>query len=266
MKDLFVKGLTSALYVAAVIGSLWFGPILFYSLLLIFLAVGLFEMQKILGRNRVSPWLIAVPALWYVAGVLEQFGARDVQLCYFIVFFVWFSLLLIRKPQAIVKDITRLGALFLYPTISFFLVSRIAGGPETWDPVILWSTFLLIWSNDTFAYLTGQFLGRRPLAPRISPNKTMEGLLGGLFFMLLLAFNLHRIFPQQGPVYWSGFGLLVGITCNIGDLFESWLKRHRGIKDSGIFLPGHGGILDRLDSFIFSVPFIYMYCRIAAAL
>lgn len=263
MKEFLVRGLTGVLYVSILMGCTWYGPVAFYSLMLLFLVIGLYEMQGILSRTEISTWLIAVPALWFVASVLEQFGLQDARLYYPIVLFVWFVSLLIQKSTTITDELTNIGALYLYPTLSFYLIPPLLGAQDHWRPEILYATFFLIWANDTFAYLIGRGFGKRKLAPQISPNKTIEGLAGGLIFMLVLAANLHRIFPQQNMLTWLGFGVLIGLTGNTGDLFESWLKRRRGVKDSGTLLPGHGGVLDRLDSFIFSVPFIYVYWRIA---
>lgn len=266
MKDMVVRGLSGVLYVGAVWASLWYGPTSAYFLFLFFLAVGLYEMQGILGDQPRSWWLIAVPALWYASSVAEQYGWSDARLYYPIVLFVWFGSLLFRKSKTITEDLTRIGALFLYPTLSFYLLPQVLAGPDDWKPFLVLGAFLMIWTNDTFAYMTGRFFGKRPLAPNISPNKTIEGLLGGVLFLMLLAYNLHLIFPQHTQAFWIGFGLLIGATSNIGDLFESWLKRRRGVKDSGAIMPGHGGVLDRLDSFIFSIPFIYVYCRLATGL
>lgn len=262
MKDLFIRGVTGIIYVGVLISSLWFGPIALYALFLLLLVVALYEMQGILSHSKISSWLIAAPALWYVASVSEQFGFKDARLYYPIVLFIWFVSLLIRKSKTITEDLTSIGALYLYPTLSFYLIPQLLGSGPEWRPEILYATFFLIWANDTFAYLTGRLIGKRKLAPQISPNKTIEGLMGGVLLMLIIAANLHLIFPQQPPAVWIGFGVLIGLTGNTGDLFESWLKRRRGVKDSGTLLPGHGGVLDRLDSFIFSVPFIYVYWRI----
>jgi phosphatidate cytidylyltransferase len=124
---------------------------------------------------------------------------------------------------------------------------------------IAWTflTFFLVWATDTGAYLVGRQFGRHPLAPKISPNKTIEGSLGGLMFSLAVALVFWRL---AGGASWDTYlvlGAIVGVSAQVGDLFESALKRGAGIKDSGNLIPGHGGILDRFDSFIFVVPLIY---------
>lgn len=118
--------------------------------------------------------------------------------------------------------------------------------------------FILIWSSDSFAYFTGRFFGKHKMAPKISPKKTWEGFAGGVIFTLVLSFFIEKYFPElRGN--WMAVGLLVSIFAPFGDLAESKLKRIFGVKDSGRILPGHGGILDRLDSFIICAPVVYLY-------
>ncbi len=118
--------------------------------------------------------------------------------------------------------------------------------------------FILIWSSDTFAYLTGKFFGKHKMAPKISPKKTWEGFAGGVFLTIVLGFFIEKYFPEL-RANWMIVGFLVSVFAPFGDLVESQLKRNFGVKDSGNIIPGHGGILDRLDSFIIAVPVVYLY-------
>lgn len=118
--------------------------------------------------------------------------------------------------------------------------------------------FILIWASDTFAYLTGKFLGKHKMAPKISPKKTWEGFAGGVVFTLILGFFIEKYFPEMRG-NWTVVGLLVSVFAPLGDLMESQLKRNFGVKDSGRLIPGHGGVLDRLDSFIICAPVVYLY-------
>lgn len=118
--------------------------------------------------------------------------------------------------------------------------------------------FILIWSSDTFAFLTGKFFGKHKMAPKISPKKTWEGFAGGVVLTLVLSFFVERYFPElRGN--WMVVGFLISVFAPLGDLVESQLKRSFGVKDSGNIIPGHGGILDRLDSFIICAPVVYLY-------
>lgn len=118
-------------------------------------------------------------------------------------------------------------------------------------------TIFLVWATDTGAYLIGRQFGRHLLAPLVSPKKTVEGSLGGLLFSIGMAVLFWRL---MGGAHWMTYiilGIVIGTSAQIGDLFESALKRSAGVKDSGNLIPGHGGILDRFDSLIFALPLVY---------
>jgi phosphatidate cytidylyltransferase len=131
---------------------------------------------------------------------------------------------------------------------------RIEGGP-TWIFIL----FALVWSTDTFAYFAGRKWGKHPMAPQISPKKTREGLAGGLIGCLALMTALVYVFPSliapAQRLYWLVLVLLIALISVMGDLYESMLKRIAQVKDSGRLLPGHGGVLDRVDSLIAALPF-----------
>ncbi len=121
---------------------------------------------------------------------------------------------------------------------------------------------MLIWANDVFAYLVGSMLGRTKLFPEVSPNKTWEGTIGGILMATLVALFLGKFWMHYTWVQSGIFGIGVGILATLGDLFESSVKRSFEIKDSGTLLPGHGGFLDRFDSFLLVMPFSYIYWQI----
>lgn len=126
-------------------------------------------------------------------------------------------------------------------------------------PQFLLALFLLIWTNDSFAYLVGRRLGKHKLAPSISPGKSWEGWLGGLAFSLGLSFLIDAQSAHDfHPLFWPAMAFLVASVGTLGDLFQSRFKRHYGLKDSGKILPGHGGILDRIDSLLFVAPISYL--------
>ncbi|MGI5823559.1 MAG: phosphatidate cytidylyltransferase [Dethiobacteria bacterium] len=122
---------------------------------------------------------------------------------------------------------------------------------------------IMIWSTDIFAYLIGKTWGKHPLAPGISPKKTVEGTVGGLLASSLAGVLLSVFFPLEFLNYYYGglLGLLVGAAGALGDLNQSVLKRSVDVKDAGDLLPGHGGILDRFDSLLFAAPLFYFLVR-----
>ena len=153
----------------------------------------------------------------------------------------------------------------LYPTVllSFLTDLRLARGGGVGDREAFYltlSVFLLIWATDTLAYYTGRAIGKHKLAPLISPKKTWEGSVGGTVGAVLAAVALK--FTLLGFLAWPhiiALALICGVVSQVGDLAESRLKRSVGVKDSGTFLPGHGGLLDRFDAMILSVPLVYLY-------
>jgi phosphatidate cytidylyltransferase len=124
---------------------------------------------------------------------------------------------------------------------------------------------MCVWATDTSAYFVGRAVGRTPLAPKLSPGKTVEGAVGGLVGAMVVGAGFG--FWIHLPWYHSlAIGLVAGIAGQIGDLFESALKREIGVKDFGHIMPGHGGVLDRVDSLLFVIPLAYLYLRLAAGM
>jgi phosphatidate cytidylyltransferase len=133
---------------------------------------------------------------------------------------------------------------------------------QSFNPKIIIGIFVLLWVNDTFAYLIGKNFGKHKLFEKVSPKKTIEGFVGGFIFTIIASFIISYFFDFLSPFEWFIIALIVGIFGNLGDLIESKFKRIAGVKDSGKIMPGHGGLLDRLDSFIFVVPYTFIYLKI----
>ena len=156
-----------------------------------------------------------------------------------------------------------------YITLPFVFIVKISFGTNDYNPKIILGLFVLIWTNDTFAYLVGKSMGKHKLFERVSPKKTIEGFLGGVVFAAFAGFLISKLYIQPKPEFsntsiliWTIIALIVSIFGTIGDLIESKFKRIAGIKDSGSIMPGHGGILDRLDSVIFVAPIIFLFYQI----
>ena len=120
----------------------------------------------------------------------------------------------------------------------------------------------MIWSNDTFAYLGGTFIGKHKMIERVSPGKTWEGTLFGIFITIALCFYFHKNIQATTSLSWIFLSFLIPILATVGDLVESMIKRIANVKDTGNIMPGHGGILDRFDSILFVVPFIVIIIKI----
>ncbi|MBP2017691.1 phosphatidate cytidylyltransferase [Symbiobacterium terraclitae] len=164
------------------------------------------------------------------------------------------------RPESfsVVDALMTLAGVLYVGLFSHLLLLRRLGGGSGWDVGLAWVglAFLCTWGADTMAYFVGISLGRHKLAPKISPQKSVEGLLGGVAGAAAVGLLLA---PTVGVLHWHGalLGVAIALVATLGDLTESALKRAAGVKDSGRLLPGHGGVLDRFDSSLFVLPFVY---------
>jgi len=181
--------------------------------------------------------LLALPALVFLLFVLELFLHSD-------------------RPFANIGHFL-LG--LVYVGLPFALLVNISTGPDSkYAPLRVFGLLLLTWTNDTMAYLVGSKIGKRPFFSRITPKKTWEGTLGGIAFTFFAGWLLAQWIGDFTFREWMVLATCVAIFGTLGDLVESMLKRSIHIKDSGSLLPGHGGLLDRFDSFIFVLPFAWL--------
>src|SRR5262249_42207313 len=182
--------------------------------------------------------------------------------------FAWL-ILTRRKVEGSLLDwaLAMAGTFYLGWPLAFFLLLRgDTLGASTTGFWWMLALLFMVWTNDTFAFFTGHYFGRAKLAPHVSPAKTWEGFAGGLIFTIIAALvftiALPSAFHHPLRVAWYHavlLGVLVAITATIGDLAESLLKRGTGMKDSSRLIPGHGGILDRMDSVLFAVLVVFFF-------
>lgn len=213
-------------------------------------------------------WLQLIPLksmpakLGFVAAVLLIFALTSYGLSYWLIagFFFWFFILwaVIQYPRSEScwgqPWIVYCFGLLLLPLFahSLYGIKQLEHGSD-----LLVFTLFLVWATDSGAYFAGKLLGRHKLIPEVSPGKTIEGSLGGLLLSLVVAILGYCYFQPAKALNWFILALFtIGISM-LGDLFISMLKRRTGIKDTGHLLPGHGGVLDRLDSLIAAVPLLY---------
>src|SRR6218665_1345492 len=234
-----------------------------------FLVVGLYECIKIMKfDNGIYKWLVfPVAAIIYYRfttrffrhGFFFDFNFSEMMALSLIVIAV---ITLFKYSRELYFENGKLIFTVVYVTLPFAFALALPkfstlDSSKTFT-LEVFMLFVLIWSSDTFAYLTGKFFGKHKMAPRISPKKTWEGFAGGVVLTLILGFFVEQYFPElRGN--WMIVGLLTATFAPLGDLVESQLKRSFAVKDSGNIIPGHGGVLDRLDSFIICAPVIYLY-------
>lgn len=152
-----------------------------------------------------------------------------------------------------------------YIVIPFLFLTKIPMTTIGFVPQLVIGIFILIWTNDTFAYIVGKSVGKNKLFERISPKKTIEGFVGGLLFSILAGIIISKTLSNYySTTIWIIIALIVSIFGTLGDLVESKFKRMANVKDSGNIMPGHGGMLDRLDSVIFVTPFVFLFIKIVS--
>ncbi|MDR1876101.1 MAG: phosphatidate cytidylyltransferase [Flavobacteriaceae bacterium] len=237
----------------------------FYALVTLFLLGCLLEMVRLLKYGSIFYKVLT----FALAGVIYYYFTKDYFLNNFnFVILYWKYILLLvlfmlamttlfRFSDELFTDSAKLIFTAVYLGIPFSLCLTIPGSNDPLTPEIFF-VFLLIWISDSFAYLVGSKFGKRKLAPKISPNKSVEGLLGGVVFTIIAGIIIE-VFRTELRGDWIVISIIIAIFAPIGDLAESRLKRLFNVKDSGSLMPGHGGILDRLDSFIFCIPAIFTY-------
>jgi phosphatidate cytidylyltransferase len=181
----------------------------------------------------------------------------------YIIFYLSFLLLIIElflKATLPFNNVAIMIFSLFYLAIPFSLLTHLTYFEHTAvSPNVVAGILFLTWANDSFAYLVGSKIGKTPFFLRVSPKKTWEGTIGGGVFCMITAGIIARFFTQLSTMDWLVIGGIIAVFGTIGDLVESLLKRSVGVKDSGSFMPGHGGFLDRFDAFIFCIPFVYFY-------
>lgn len=221
--------------------------------------IALFELFRMKGNKIISiEGLISILALLvllfphHVIKIMpEHFTTQNM-------FYLFVLLLLVctvfSKNNFTFDDVAVavLGTMYIGYGFRFLLLTRQSGLD------LLLFVLFVVWSTDIGAYLIGRKLGKHKLAPSISPNKTIEGALGGIAMAIIVAFIYLSYYPQMNSTIWMlVLTIVLSIAGQLGDLVESALKRYYDVKDSGKLLPGHGGILDRFDSLLFVLPILY---------
>lgn len=229
--------------------------------LVLFLALLEFNRMGLASEHRLEQWFAAVAGA--AVGPLLSFQQSAFLLPLLAGAMLVLALLFLFRLPPLQELQKRLGWLCLgwvyLPLLlgHLVLLRQLPDGRE-W----IFMTLLVIMGCDTFAYFIGSSLGKRKLYPAVSPNKSIEGGVGGLFGSVLAVMIARATFlPQIGFLDGAVLGLALGTVGQLGDLFESLLKRACGVKDSGSIIPGHGGFLDRLDSLLFAFPIIYYVAR-----
>ena len=266
MKELLIRSVSGLVMGIVLLACVFVSPWTWAGLLLFIIAVGTFEMSRLQQMNTPSGIIIGevlalgfftLPALVALQVIEPRWLLFEMLIAMMPFLYALFSFKHNAKP-IFTYLYASLTFLSLPSSLMLFMYREDLFGTLAGAKLII-MVFCILWVNDIFAYLTGKLLGKHKLFPRISPGKTIEGSIGGLVFtMALLIVFCHYSgwFPIPHAI---GLAIVAVVFGTLGDLCESMLKRQAGVKDSGKLIPGHGGILDRFDSIMFSVPFIFVY-------
>jgi len=233
--------------------------------MLLFLILGLQtlrEYKKLIGLTSLIPYLL-LPILLLL---ISYYYPGDIILNIFLGCSLLVSILLAKDLRSttnslLLKEQKYIPTVF-YIISGFVFLTLIPFSQDIFKPEIIVGVFLLIWCNDTFAYIIGKSLGEKKLLERVSPKKTIEGFFGGLLGAIIASFIISSVLDLYTLAIWIALGVIISLSGTIGDLVQSNYKRQAGVKDSGNLMPGHGGLYDRLDSAIYASPFIYAFLQL----
>jgi phosphatidate cytidylyltransferase len=276
LSNIVKRALSGAVFIALVIGSILWHPYSFAAVFAALTAWALLEFYHIVENDSVHPekWTGTLTGVFlFVATFLYKQGCVGANI------FLWLIPLsaliciprLYRNNEFNFRGLAYTLAGTVYIALPFSLLSGVVfpSRAMTYSPGILIGFFALLWTNDTFAYLSGVCFGKHRLFERISPKKSWEGFFGGLIFTLTASLLVAHFVPlsdcpatSTACFHWLVIAAIIVIFGVYGDLLESLLKRNMQIKDSGHFLPGHGGILDRFDAVLPAAPMVYFYLKI----
>lgn len=273
MSTFTTRLISGTVYVALIVLTLLLSMVWgLWILLSVFAVAGLIEFNRLTGVNR--PYIFRIvldcaAAVWLLYATAQYGMAISHGLGIFLPYLLYLLYVVCRSTflphEAMLPSLgnSLIGQLYiavpLALTIRLTLVVDPFSSMTQYNGLLLLAIFIFIWVNDTGAYLVGSRWGKRRLAPSISPKKSVEGSIGGLLLVLLSAVVLRLLlFPELSWLRILLIAAVVAIFGTIGDLFESSLKRRAGVKDSGKLIPGHGGILDRIDSLLLAVPAVYL--------
>jgi phosphatidate cytidylyltransferase len=256
--DLPLRVATALVLVGLLVGAVWVGGGLLAGFIGLLAFIGVGEMFAALRRSGYRPLALfgllgaagLLAATWYYGLVAVPIAVVALTiLCFF-----YYTLASRRRDPLTNGSLTLLGMLWVAGTLAFAF--PIVAAPEF--RVLVVALVATVVATDVGAYFAGRAWGSRPLAPVLSPHKTVEGLAGGVVLGIAVAVLIGHFFEPLNLRIGAGLGLVVAVMAPLGDLAESMVKRSLGVKDMGSLLPGHGGVLDRVDAFLFVVPAVWV--------
>ena len=267
MNNFLLRTITGIVFVGLVVSSIVFNPLFFAGLFFGVTLLGLHEFYSLLkkgGKFPQSCWGMIMGGLLFAGFALVSnhlMPAKYLVALLPLAVIAFIAELYSNKPSPFENIALTLVGLF-YIALPFGLLNFLYLQGVNYTFILLLGFFIILWVNDTFAYLFGITFGKHRLFERISPKKSWEGSIGGGLSSIAIACVIASFDKSLPVIHWIAIAVIIVISGTLGDLVESMLKRSLNCKDSGTLLPGHGGILDRFDAVLISAPLIFVYIQL----
>ncbi|WP_298881490.1 phosphatidate cytidylyltransferase [uncultured Polaribacter sp.] len=259
MSNLLRRSLSGIIYVLIFISAILYSKDSYIVLTTFFGLMCVWEFSKLIDFKSLIGYIFYCLTLFLLLKRPEGFAVIGILGITLISSAFLIYSLFAKKEITFSSDRAKSGLLFRYVIFSMIFLTLLPIYNGGYNPHLIIAILIMIWVNDSFAFLVGKNFGKTKLFVSVSPKKTVEGFIGGLIFALLASFIISKFNNDFTLINWLIIALIVSVIGTIGDLVESKFKRQANIKDSGNIMPGHGGMLDRLDSLLFAAPFVYLY-------
>ncbi len=259
MSNLLRRSFSGIIYILIFISAILFSKETYIILMSFFGVLCVWEFSKMIQLKGFASYILFGLLFFLMLKRQDSYAVTGILIITLLSSVFLIYQLISKKSITFSDDRSKLGLTIRYLIFSFIFLVILPFYKGGYNPNILIGILVIIWVNDSFAFLVGKNFGKKKLFVSVSPKKTIEGFIGGIVFALLSSYIISKYITDFTLINWLVIATIVSVLGTIGDLVESKFKRQANIKDSGNIMPGHGGMLDRLDSLLFVAPFVYLY-------